>query len=66
MNGNHTRVNAAQLKAMSAAGTVYAFTMSYRHSFNGQNLDFRVGVPYVLDPALKARLLAAGAPMVAA
>jgi len=65
-NGTHTNVNAAQLKAVSAAGTVYTFTASYRHAFNGQNLDFRKGASYALDAALKARLVAAGAPMIAA
>jgi hypothetical protein len=66
MNGTHTSINAAQLKAVSPAGTVFTFTASYRHAFNGQNLDFRKGASYALDTALKTRLLAAGAPMVAA
>jgi hypothetical protein len=66
VNGTHTNVNAAQLKAVSAAGTVFTFTASYRHIFSGQSLDFRKGASYVLDAQLKSRLLAAGAPMVAA
>ena len=66
VNGTHTNVNAAQLKAVSAAGTVFTFTASYRHTFSGQSLDFRKGASYVLDAQLKSRLLAAGAPMVAA
>ena len=66
VNGIHTSVNAAQLKTMTAAGTVYTFTAPYHHTLNGQHLDFRGGVSYVLDANLKALLLAAGAPMVAA
>jgi hypothetical protein len=66
INGIHTSTNAAQLKTIAAAGTVYTFTASYRHAYKGQHLDFRKGVSYVLDPNLKAVLLAAGAPMTAA
>jgi hypothetical protein len=63
MNGTHTSVNAAQLKSMAAAGSVYTFTTSCSHVYKGQHLSFRKGVSYVLDPTLKAALLAEGAPM---
>ena len=66
INGVHTSVNATQLKFNSPVGSVYTFTAAYHHLFNGQHLDYRKGASYVLDPTLKATLLALGAPMVAA
>ena len=66
INGMLASMSATQLKASSAAGTVYTFTASYRHSFNGRHLDYRKGMSYALDAKLKAALLALGAPMVAA
>ena len=66
VNGVHASVNAAQLKANSAVGSVYTFTAAYHHIFNGRHLDYRKGVSYSLDAPLKATLLALGAPMVAA
>ena len=66
VKGVHASVNAAQLKTNSTVGSVYTFTATYHHVFNGQHVDYRKGVSYSLDPALKATLLALGAPMVAA
>ena len=66
INGVHTAVSATQLKFRSPIGSVYTFTATYRHSFKGQHLDYRKGVSYALDPALRTALLALGAPMVIA
>jgi hypothetical protein len=66
INGIHASANAAQLKAMAPAGSVYTFTASFLHNFNGQQLSYRKGLSYILDAKLKAELLARGAPMVAA
>jgi hypothetical protein len=60
----------AQIKAAQpASSTTYQFTASYTFHYpatgTGSPLSFRKGVAYSLDPALKAALLAAGAPMVA-
>jgi hypothetical protein len=66
INGIHSSANAAQLKAVSPAGSVYTFTASYVHKFNGQNVSYRKGISYALDGQLKAQLLALGAPMIAA
>jgi hypothetical protein len=65
-SGTHANVNAAQLKAVSPAGSVYTFTATWMHIYNGRHLDYRKGASYVLDPGLKAVLLASAAPMVAA
>jgi hypothetical protein len=62
----HASVNAAQLKAIAPAGSVYTFTASWSHSYKGQHLSYRKGMSYSLDPTLRAALLAAAAPMVVA
>jgi hypothetical protein len=69
VNGVHAQLSPAQLKTVQAAGfTTYQFTASYTFHWpilNGGPISYRKGVAYTLDPALKAALLAAGAPMVA-
>ena len=69
VNGCHTSLNAAAVKASVTNGAAaYQFTASYTFHNpvpNGGPLSFRKGVAYSLDPALKAALLAASAPMVA-
>ena len=70
INGVHTSMTAAVMKSIAPAGvSTYTFTKSYTFHNpvpNGQPLDFRRGVSYHLDATLKAALLAASAPMVAA
>ena len=56
----------AALKAASPANSVYTFSISYVYHWGNGPLTFRRGCSYTLDPRLKAALLAAGAPMVAA
>lgn len=66
VNGVHVNASAAVLKAASPAGTIFTFTANYSYVQKGQHLQFRRGASYALDAALKAALLAASAPMVAA
>jgi hypothetical protein len=65
INGVHASVTGAVLKAASPANTTYKFTDNYTFHYGNSPLSFRPNVAYVLDPALKAALLAASAPMVA-
>ena len=65
-NGIMSVATAAALKAISPASTIYTFTANFTHVFNGAHLNFRAGESYYLDASLKAALLAASAPMVAA
>ena len=66
IKGIHASVSAATLKASAPAGSVYTFTASFNHIFNGREVSYRKGVSYVLDASLKSALQALGAPMTAA
>ena len=70
VNGVHVTLTAAQVKTtQTAANTAYTFTANYTFHWpviGGTPTSYRKGVTYSLDPALKAALLAAGAPMAAA
>jgi hypothetical protein len=69
VNGIHTVMPNSLVKsnAIANGATAYQFTASYTFHQNtsGSPLNFRKGVAYQLDNALKVALLAAGAPMVA-
>ena len=69
INGVHASLGAAAVKAsVTGAASAYQFTASltmHNPVPNGGPLTFRKGVSYLLDPALKAALLAVSAPMVA-
>jgi hypothetical protein len=70
INGVHAVMSNALVKSNAIANnaTAYQFTASYTFHYpatTGTPVNYRKGVAYQLDAALKAALLAAGAPMVA-
>ncbi len=69
INGVHVSMTAAVVKAAATNGALaYQFTATFTmHNPvpNGAPMSFRKGVSYLLDPALRTTLLAAGAPMTA-
>ena len=66
INGAHAVVTAAQMKAVSAANTVFTFTATHVTHTGGTTRVYRKGVPYHVDAITLARLQAASAPLVAA
>ncbi len=65
-NGKMTQMTAATMKATHPMGSVYSFAKTFTWHSGRSLLQFHRGQSYHLDPALKAALLAAGAPMTAA
>ena len=63
IRGALTQMSAATMKATHPANTVYVFSQPFTLFFNHGIVQFRRGQPYCLDPALKAALTTAGAPM---
>jgi hypothetical protein len=66
INGVHSTVSAVAAKTNAPANSVYTFSTPFSNVVNGQQIVYRNGSSYILDPALKATLLALGAPMAAA
>ena len=64
--GTHSRGTTAAVKTAVGASNTYLFNAAYDLWWNNHHLHFKGGTIYVLDAALKARLLAMSAPMVLA
>ncbi len=66
VNGAHSPATAATVKAVSPASSVYTFTAKFAFVWRGVHLTFRAGHSVSLPTDLRAALIAASAPMVAA
>lgn len=66
VNGVHVAGTAAVVKAAVPANSAYTFTANYTYASKGQHTVYKKGATYSLSADVKALLLAASAPMVAA
>ena len=66
IKGAMTQMTPATMKATHPAGSIYTFSQSFTLQRGRALLQFHHGQSYYLDPALKAALLAANAPITAA
>lgn len=63
INGRLAQMSTTAMKAIHPLNSVYVFSQAFTFNFNHGLLQFHHGQPYSLDPALKAALVSAGAPM---
>lgn len=63
IRGQMLQMNAALMKTVHPANSVYVFSSPFCFHYNRGVVQFRRGQPYCLDAPLKAALVAAGAPM---
>lgn len=66
INGAHVSGTTAIIKAAAPANTAYTFTKAYSVMYRGQHISYVKSRTYILSADVKALLLAASAPMVAA
>jgi hypothetical protein len=66
VHGAMTQMTAATMKTLHPANSIYTFSKAFTWNTGHAVLQFHHGQSYSLDPALKAALLAAGAPITAA
>ena len=66
VKGGMTQMTPATMKATHPAGSVYTFSRAFTLQNGRTLLQFHRGQTYHLDPALRATLLAANAPITAA
>ena len=66
MKGAMTQMSPSTMKATHPTGSIYTFSRSFAWQSGRALLQFHRGQTYHLDPALKAALLAANAPITAA
>jgi|GEM_PF-5305829 len=66
VNGQHVLATAAAVKAAAPSGSTFTFSAAYSYSHKGTHISVRRGQTVSVSPEMKAILLAAGAPMVAA
>ncbi len=66
VNGAMTQMTAVTMKASHPANSIYTFSRAFTWNTGHGMIQFHRGQSYCLDPALKAALLAAGAPVSAA
>lgn len=63
INGVHANLSSAQVTTAFGAGNVKTASKSFTIAYNSHQVQFRAGVPMVVDAKLAAALVAAGAPV---
>ena len=66
VRGQHVAATPTAIKAAAPSGSTFTFSATYSYTHKGIHISVRRGQTVSLSPEMKAILLAAGAPMVAA
>jgi hypothetical protein len=66
VRGAMTQMTPSTMKSLHPANSIYTFSKAFSWNTKHGLIQFHRGQSYYLDPALKAALLAAGAPITAA